>query len=254
MVRISVVVAVLVVSAAGCATRAHVREVRADLDALRSEVTLLRQAHDEQARDTSRSLGALPALETRVRDLGTGLGDTTQAVGRLGQSMTQVQDELRQVRGELAERPVQAAAPTPREERPPREVPAARQPAAEAAYAHALATFRSQEHGQAVIEFLDFLATYPRHALAANAQYWIGEAYYAQRDYRQAIAEFLKVLDLSSPNGKTADALLKIGLSYAKLQDPSRAHQTWERIVSEHPGTEAAVKARGFLRARRTIR
>jgi tol-pal system protein YbgF len=267
MVRMPVVF-VLVALAAGCASRAQVREGRAELDALRSEVNLLRQAHGEHVRDTSRSLSALPALETRVRDVGAGLGDTTQAVGRFGQSVTQIQEELaqvrgdvkqvqgdlKQVRGELAERPAQAAAPPPREERPSRESPAARQPTPEVDYAHALAAFRSQEHGQAVLEFLDFRAKYPRHALAVNAQYWIGEAYYVQRDYRQAIAEFLKVLDLGSPNGKTADALLKIGLSYERLHDPSRAHQTWERVVSDHPGSEAAVKARGFLRARRTIR
>ena len=62
-------------------------------------------------------------------------------------------------------------------------------------YAAALATFRAREHGQAVLDFLDFIAKYPKHPLAANAQYWIGEAYYAQRDYRQALVEFEKVFE-----------------------------------------------------------
>ena len=44
------------------------------------------------------------------------------------------------------------------------------------AYAGALTTFRAREHGQAVLDFLDFIAKYRRHALAGNAQYRIGEA------------------------------------------------------------------------------
>ena len=73
--------------------------------------------------------------------------------------------------------------------------PRARALTPEQAYSAALATFRAREHGQAVLDFLDFIAKYPRHPLVANAQYWIGEAYYVQHDYRQAQAEFQKVLE-----------------------------------------------------------
>ena len=57
---------------------------------------------------------------------------------------------------------------------------------AEHVYNLALATFRMGEHGQAVLDFLDFMAKYPKHPLVANAQYWIGEAYYVQRAIRWA--------------------------------------------------------------------
>jgi TolA-binding protein len=102
---------------------------------------------------------------------------------------------------------VPAVAPPPAQRAPPK--PPARSPSTpaerpresrseppEQAYGAALTTFRAREHGQAVLDFLDFIATYPRHPLVANAQYWIGEAYYAQRDYRQALAEFQKVAPL----------------------------------------------------------
>ena len=46
-----------------------------------------------------------------------------------------------------------------------------------------------------MLDFIDFIAKYPKHPLAANAQYWIGEAYWAQRDYRQALVEFEKVFE-----------------------------------------------------------
>jgi tol-pal system protein YbgF len=139
--------------------------------------------------------------------------------------------------------PVLRATPTPR--RPVE--PPSRTPGAERTYQAALATFRAREHGQAVLDFLDFIAKHPGHPLVANAQYWIGEAYYAQRDYRQAMVEFAKVPEIAPASAKAADALLKIGLCHRHLRDETRARQTWERVTHEFPQSEAAAKARGFL-------
>jgi tol-pal system protein YbgF len=112
-------------------------------------------------------------------------------------------------------------------------------------YAAALATYRAREHGQAVIDFLDFMAKYPKHPLAANAQYWIGEAYWAQRDYRQALVEFEKVFDHGP--AKAPDAQLKIGLCYLRLGDVQRAQLAWQRVVSEYPKSEPASLAKSLL-------
>jgi len=112
-------------------------------------------------------------------------------------------------------------------------------------YAAALATYRAREHGQAVIDFMDFIAKYPKHPLAANAQYWIGEAYWAQRDYRQALIEFEKVFERGP--AKAPDALLKIGLCYLRLNDVPRAQQAWQRVVNEYPKSESASMARSLI-------
>jgi tol-pal system protein YbgF len=112
-------------------------------------------------------------------------------------------------------------------------------------YAAALATYRAREHGQAVIDFIDFIAKYPKHPLAGNAQYWIGEAYWAQRDYRQALVEFEKVFDHGP--AKAPDALLKIGLCYLRLSDVPRAQRAWQRVVNEYPKSEPAALARSLI-------
>ena len=109
-----------------------------------------------------------------------------------------------------------------------------------------MGTFRAREHGQAVLDLLDFLARYPGHSLAGNAQYWIGEAYYVQHDYRQALVEFQKVLDFGA--GKIPEALVKIGLCHVSLRDANRARQTWQRVVREYPQSESAGAARALLR------
>src|SRR5262245_42987158 len=130
---------------------------------------------------------------------------------------------------------------------PPPPAPAAsRAGNPEQEYNAALATFRSREHGQAVLDFLDFIAKHPKHPLAGNAQYWIGEAYWTQRDYRQALVEFEKVSEYGP--GKAPDALVKIGLCHARLRDASRAEQAWQRVIREYPKSEAAGLAQSLLR------
>ena len=146
-----------------------------------------------------------------------------------------------------------ARAPTPQAIAPPMTLPSPAQakPAPKASgnpdqeYAAALATYRAREHGQAVLDFVDFIAKYPKHPLAGNAQYWIGEAYWAQRDYRQALVEFEKVFEHGP--AKTPDALLKIGLCHLRLNDVSRAQKAWQRVVNDYPKSEPAAMARSLL-------
>jgi tol-pal system protein YbgF len=147
------------------------------------------------------------------------------------------------------EKPRVTPPPAPTATRPSPATPATPAPKAhgnpEQEYAAALATYRAREHGQAVIDFIDFIAKYPKHPLAGNAQYWIGEAYWAQRDYRQALVEFEKVFERGP--GKAPDALLKIGLCYLRLSDVPRAQQAWQRVVNEYPKSESAAMARSLI-------
>jgi len=163
----------------------------------------------------------------------------------------------------MAPAPTPASPPTAAVERPRAQTPAAPSAAPprptpkaggnpEQEYAAALATYRAREHGQAVIDFLDFIAKYPKHPLAGNAQYWIGEAYWAQRDYRQALVEFEKVFEHGP--AKAPDALLKIGLCYLRLSDVPRAQQAWQRVVNEYPKSESASMARSLISTHSAVR
>jgi tol-pal system protein YbgF len=243
-------VAVLVVT--GCASRGSVQRAVDDIDTLRADVANLRQAQDRIATDVTQRVDELRALEARAMALETGIRESSQEITRLRLRVETTEQELRQART-LATVPVRAPAPTPAvaPERP-RTVPSV--DAAEQLYSAAFSAFRSREYGQAVLDFLDFLAKFPRHALAANAQYWIAEAYYVQRDYRQAITEFRKVVETYPASPKAADALVKMGLSYNSLRDPARARQTWQRVVTTYPSTEAAAIAKTLMRGRTTSR
>jgi len=57
------------------------------------------------------------------------------------------------------------------------------------------------------------------------------------------------VAQLVPGSPKVPDALLKVGLCQRNLRDEARARQTWQRLLRDFPRSEAAVKARAFLRS-----
>ena len=239
--------------ATGCASRGDVRRMQDDVAALRASVTDLRHSHDLSTRELVRMAGELRALDARNAELQAALGEHAAETARLRARLDTAEQDLREAKAPRASQPPvtapvpSAAAPAPAAP-PPR--PETRRPdEAEQAYNAALTLFRAREHGQAVLDLLDFIAKYPTHRLAPSAQYWIGEAYYLQRDYRQALLEFQRVLEMAPTSPKAADALLRIGLSYTNLRDDTRALQAWQRVVREYPATESAGRARALLRA-----
>lgn len=261
---------VLAAVVAGCATRASVQEIQADVSKVRAEVTEVRVAQDLVSADLARVLAELRSMDVRAAETQQTLRDAASEVVRLRTRLQATEDELRQGRLAQGARPANPAPPPavvtpapvvrpPVVATPPAAMPApveadtprdTRDEPAEQAFAAARNTFRAREHGQAVLDFLDFIAKYPKHPLAPTAQYWIGEAYYVQRDCPQALIEFNRVLQMARTAPASADALLRIGMCHANLREPAPAAAAWQRVVREYPRSEAAGKARSFLRAR----
>ena len=244
--------AVLVVLATGCATRGAYHRMQADVATVRSEMTDLRKAQEATPRELARAGAESRTLQTRLAEVSVALKEANAELTRLRARVEAAETQAQAAKATAAAPPppppTPAAVPAPAlVVEPPRSVPM-RGENPEAVYKTALATFRAGEHGQAVLDFLDFIAKHPRHPLVANAQYWIGEAYYVQRDYRQALTEFQKVLVTAPGSAKAGDALLKIGLAHRSLRDEKRARQSWQRVVREFPKSEAAAKARVFLK------
>jgi tol-pal system protein YbgF len=261
-------VAVIAAVAAGCATRASVQEIQTDVGKVRAEVTEVRLAQELVSADLARVLAELRSIDARGGETQQTLRDAASEIVRLRARVQVTEDELRQGRPAQGSRGASAAPPASAPAAPIVRAPVvtppptallapadtdagrgARDEPAEQAFAAALTTFRAREHGQAVLDLLDFIAKYPKHALAPRAQYWIGEAYYIQRDYPQALIEFNRVLDMALTAPSAADALLRIGMCHASLREPAPAAAAWQRITREYPRSEAAAKARSFLRA-----
>jgi tol-pal system protein YbgF len=222
-----------------------VRETSSRLVDLENSVADLRHLQQTASRDSGAVLAELRALSARVREAEARLRETSDRVASLGNRLAAAEASLREVTIgiDALQRPGAASSSVA----PASATASAAGP--DVAYAAALKTFRAGEHGQAVLEFTDFIGKYPKHPLAARAQLWIGDAYFRQRDYRQALLEYRKALDTTTPDSTAAaDAWLKVGQAYASLRERPAATAAWRRVMREYPRTEAAAQARALLR------
>ncbi|MDO9391741.1 MAG: tol-pal system protein YbgF [bacterium] len=100
----------------------------------------------------------------------------------------------------------------------------------------------------ALAGFNEFIKRFPKHDLADNAQYWIGEGYYAQKKYEPALTEFEKVVGNYPGKDKEPAALYKIGLCLQEMSDKAKARQYWQLLVKKYPKSPEAALAKDKLK------
>ena len=154
-------------------------------------------------------------------------------------------DQMEKGRGGGAPRPggAQAAAPAPA-------APAAPPPAAAAnaagdqMYHDAMKKLQDGDNAGAERGFKAFLQSHPKHALAGNAQYWLGESYYARRDYQNAMTAFAEGYKTYKTSPKGPDNLLKLGITLAVLGRKADACQVFAKFSQDYPRTTDLQKRR----------
>ncbi|MBI5874376.1 MAG: tol-pal system protein YbgF [Deltaproteobacteria bacterium] len=120
-------------------------------------------------------------------------------------------------------------------------------PSPEALYNQAQNLFMAGKLAESIDKFADFILHYPKHTLADNAQYWIGETYYSQKEYQRSVVEFKKVVDNYPNENKAPDALLKVGFSYLELNSREKAAEALKLLIEKYPSSEAAARAKSKL-------
>lgn len=120
-----------------------------------------------------------------------------------------------------------------------------------AAYEAAHAARRESRFIEAARLFQQFVAAHPNSALAAPAQYWIGDSLFNARDYAGAIAAQKRLLETWPGSAKAPDALLNMASAFRETGDAAAERKTLEQLIAKHPASEAADKARKRLAARR---
>jgi tol-pal system protein YbgF len=111
-------------------------------------------------------------------------------------------------------------------------------------YDRVMDEFKQRDYEAALAGFRLFIELHGRSALAANAQYWMGECQYRMGRYKDALNSFYNVL-LSYPlSPKLAASTLKLGQTYAKLGDRDNARIMFDRVASQYPDSSEAEVAR----------
>lgn len=109
---------------------------------------------------------------------------------------------------------------------------------AETLYESAFSDIRESKYDAAEGKLKKFMSSYPGHALAGNAQYWLGETYYVRGDYQQAARLFAQGYQDYPQGAKAPDSLLKLGLSLAKAGKKDDACLSFRQLEKEYPGSQ----------------
>jgi len=273
----------------GSATQEDLLQVQSDVSRLQLTVQRMQSNLEGSASaSTGRSREQMAQIEQRVASLSRQIEALTASMAslnsRVDELTSRLDNQARQSRAAPpavsppAPRPVTPASPAPLALPAGAGVPApssgiatlppgARSttsaPGAPDMYQAAYIDFSKGSYPLAIIGFREFLRRYPEHALAGNAQYWIGEAQLGlarsqanagQADrttqaLEQAVQEFRKVVANYPRSGKAPAALYKEALTLIELKQPAVAQARLQYLVDNFPQAAEASLAREQLTA-----
>ena len=98
-------------------------------------------------------------------------------------------------------------------------------------------------------QFMDYLALYPSHSKAGEAQYYLAETYYSAADYEEAARQFEQVFRRYPLSPLAPDALYKQGMAFLRMRDRDGAQKVFEDVIKRFPSKSVAQHARGELNA-----
>ncbi|MBI4637501.1 MAG: outer membrane protein assembly factor BamD [Candidatus Rokubacteria bacterium] len=267
----------------GTATQQDVFQLRADLTALQTATQRARADADALSTQLDRRLRELQAeSERQTTALGRRLDSLTTTLtaltARLDELGTRVETLTRDLRSAAPPKPAPSTAvparpapapptaslpptPAPGGAPPPTSRPATDSLRPQDLYQAAYIDFSKGSYALAIDGFREFLRRFPEHALADNAQYWIGEAHLslargyanagdserATQSLEQAVQELKKVIANYPRGDKAPAALYKEALALLELGQPALAKARLEYLVENFPQAAETPLARERL-------
>lgn len=116
------------------------------------------------------------------------------------------------------------------------------------AYTSAYLALKSGRYDEASQAFKILLVKYPKGEYADQANYWLGESYFAQQKMKEAIKAFKRVANSYPNSAKHPAALLKLASAYQESGRKGDTKAVLQRLIKEHPESNAAGQARSRLK------
>jgi len=89
-----------------------------------------------------------------------------------------------------------------------------------------------------------FLGKHPKHRLASNAYYWLGETFYVRREFQKSVHIFAEGYQKFPKSEKAADNLLKLGMALGQLKQNKKACTAYASLLSYFPKANTTLKNR----------
>lgn len=236
---------------AGCATKSDMAELRntvtGEFEAERSQrealiaeiqelrAVLLDSLNVQQRRDITGRVD----LQRQIQDLNTNLAQLIELTGQTQRNLALMSVPSGDSAGATGARPQGAAA------NPAMVATAPGDP--QDLYEAALRQFRRGSYGTAREALDQFIAEYPNHELAPDAQYFRAESFAEEGDAEMALNEYARVLELYPNSRRAPTALYKSGLLELRRGNVDDARTFFNRVVQGFPDSDEFELARREL-------
>lgn len=107
-------------------------------------------------------------------------------------------------------------------------------------YDDAQIDFKEKRYVDARQKFEKFSKDFPKHALAPNSYFWLGESYYADKKYEDAILAYEAFLKKYPNHEKTKGAMLKQAFAFVEIGDKKTGKVLLEKVMEKYPNSREA--------------
>lgn len=221
--------------------REKIDRMAAQLEELKTEVTMLQRQVQTMQDTFHKTSGELNTLIVQMSDnisairraqssISTNSNDTITQVSAMGERLTATNQRMERLSEQFAQ--IKKLI----EDIPKMPTFAQITPGnAEQLFAAAYSDYSRGNYDLALSEFRQYVETYPASELADNAQYWVGEIFYAQKKFPEAAAEFEKVAVMNQNGDKTPTALYKRGLVLLEMGNKDGAVIQFQSVAKNYP-------------------
>ena len=253
---------IVLLAAAGCASRGDMDNLQRDTGELKNRVLQmdkdLTSVRNESRNIMEKSQGYqrdMEAMRRGAADLQATLDsarvDMQVLTGKVDDAALMAKkpaDDLALVREDLERRFTALEERLSKLEKGLAETAAREESTPDAFYQKGLAIYKNGDPQKARELFNQFLQKFPKHELAANVHYWLGETHYSEKNYDQAILEFQDVIKNFPGKEKVPAAMLKQAMAFKELGDVKSARYVYKRLVDDFPLADEVKTAREKLK------
>lgn len=272
--KLSNVPLLLMIALSGCASQGSLDNVRTDIDSIKTRlfsidrdlagireetkgnVTTVEKgmkADVASVRKMSADIQAtIDSTKSEMQALNGKLDDTTLAVKKPTEDLARYREDADKRIIALEERILKQQATLDALTKKMAEQPKVKKEEAPAApdslYLKGLDSLKAGEVATAREQFTKFLEQNPKHELAANAHYWIGETHYSEKNYESAILSYQDVIKNYPGKEKVVAAMLKQAMAFEEIKDSKSAKYVLKKLIEGFPKSEEAKKAKEMLK------
>ena len=268
------VVLLLLLCLAGCASQGSLENVRDDIDTIKTRLFSMDRDLATVREESKVTVGAvekgfktdvsavrkmsadiqaaIDSTKSEIQALNGKLDDTALAVKKPAEDLAQYRDDADKRIIALEEHILRQQTLLDSLSKKMAEMPMAKKEEAastpDSLYLKGLDLLKAGDVVTAREQFTKFLEQNPKHELAANAHYWIGETYYSEKNYESAILSYQDVIKNYPGKEKVVAAMLKQAMAFNEIKDAKSAKFVLKKLVEKFPKSDEAKKAKAMLK------